>query len=95
MLTDPRQALAEQSSFVSYLVGLVGLARMVHALAADGNRRADPPREADDAVHLLLGLASVAEAIERLADRAPAQPSSPAVAAPPPSTSETDNRWLR
>ena len=42
-LTDPRDALAEQSSFISYLVGLAGLARVVHALAADGDRRVDPP----------------------------------------------------
>ena len=54
-LTDPRDALAEQSSFVSYLVGLAGLARVVRALAADGDRRADPRRDADDFVHLLLG----------------------------------------
>ena len=54
-LTDPREALAEQSSFVSYLVGLAGLARVVRALAADGDRRADPRRDADDFVHLLLG----------------------------------------
>ncbi len=92
MLTDPRQALAEQSSFVSYLVGLAGLARLVHALAADGNRRADPPREADDAVYLLLGLASTAEVIERLADRPPVQT---AAQGPPLLVSETNNRWLR
>ena len=92
MLTDPREALAEQSSFIGYLVGLAGLARVVHALAADGNRRADPPGEADDAVHLLLGVASVAEAIERLAESAPAQPCPPAAASPP---SSTNTRWLR
>ena len=60
-LTDPREALAEQSNFVGYLVGLAGLARMVHTLAADGDRRADPPRDADDFVHALLGLASLGD----------------------------------
>jgi hypothetical protein len=91
-LTDPRDALVEQSSFVSYLVGLAGLARVVHALAADGDRRADPHRAADDFVHLLLGLASVGAAIERLAESAPA-PRSHAPAAPPPTSSNA--RWLR
>ena len=72
-LTDPREALADQSSFISYLIGLAGLARVVHALAADGDRRADPSRDADDFVHVLLGLASLGDAIERLAESAPAQ----------------------
>ena len=67
-LTDPREALADQSNFVGYLVGLAGLARVVHALAADGDRRADAPRDADDFVHVLLGLASLGAAIERLAN---------------------------
>jgi hypothetical protein len=89
MLTDPREALAEQSSLVSYLVGLAGLARVVTALADDHNRRADPPREADDLVHLLLGLASLGEAIERLAESVPAQ-RNPATTTPP-----TNVRWLR
>ncbi len=54
-LTDPREALADQSNFVSYLMGLASLAQVVHALAADGERRTDPPRDADDFVHVLLG----------------------------------------
>jgi hypothetical protein len=89
MLTDPRQSLAEHSSFVSYLLGLAGLARVVQALARDGNRRQDPPHEADDLVHLLLGLVSLGEAIERLAETAPAQQNSAAPAA------ATNTRWLR
>jgi hypothetical protein len=89
MLTDPREALAEHSSFISYLVGLAGLARVVQALASDGNRRNDGPREPDDLVHLLLGLASLGEAIERLAESIPAQRNS---AAPAPSM---NIRWLR
>ena len=92
MLTDPREALAEQSNFIGYLVGLAGVARVVHALAADGNRRADPPREADGFVYLLLAFASLGEKIERLAESTGAQPSATAVTAPRPST---DTRWLR
>lgn len=92
MLTDPREALAEQSNFIGYLVGLAGLDRVVHALAADDHRRADTPREADDLVHVLLALASLGEAIERLAESAPAQRSPVATASPPPST---NTRWLR
>jgi hypothetical protein len=91
MLTDPRDALAEQSSFVSYLVGLTGLARVVHALAEDGTRRIDPPREPDDFVHLLLAFASLGEAIDRLAEPVAAQ-DNPSAEATPPSTSI---RWLR
>jgi hypothetical protein len=92
MLTDPRPALAEQSNFVSYLVGLAGLARAVHALAADGHPRADARCEADDFVCLLLGLASAGDAISRLAESERAQPSGTTETAPPPSTS---TRWLR
>jgi hypothetical protein len=91
MLTDPREALAQQSSFVSYLVGLAGLARAVHALAGDGDHRAvDPPREADDFVHVLLGLASLGEAIERVAESVP-----PRAAGAPAAAPSTNTRWLR
>ena len=89
MLTDPREALAEHSSFVSYLVGLAGLARVVQALACEGNRQNDVPCEADDLVHLLLGLASLGDSIGRLAESAPSQRNSPA---PAPSM---NIRWLR
>jgi hypothetical protein len=92
MLTDPRPALAEQSSFIGYLLGLAGLARAVRVLAADGHSQADTPREADDFGYLLLGIASVGGAIERLAESARAQPSETPDAAPPPST---NTRWLR
>ena len=54
-LTDPREALAEQSNFIGYLMGLASLAGVVHVLAADGDARADNPRDADDFVHVLLG----------------------------------------
>jgi uncharacterized membrane protein HdeD (DUF308 family) len=92
MLTDPRKALAEQSNFIGYLLGLAGVARVVHALAADGNRRADPPREADGFVYVLLGLASLGGKIESLAESTQAQPSAAAATAPRPST---ETRWLR
>jgi len=91
-LTDPREALADQSNFISYLVGLAGLARVVHTLAAVGDRRAEPPRDTDDFVHVLLGLASLGEAIERLANSAAVAPN-PTAEAPPPTS--TTARWLR
>jgi len=98
-LTDPRDALAEQSNFIGYLVGLAGLARVVHALAGDGQSsevsRSDVPRDSDDFVHVLLGLASLGEAIERLADsaKAPQVQPNPPVESPPPAS--TTMRWLR
>jgi hypothetical protein len=86
-LTDPRDALADDSSFISYLVGLAGVARLVHTLA-DDDRRAEAPRDPDDFVHLLLGLASVGAAIERLANSAAAQQNISVPARP-------GTRWLR
>ncbi len=88
-LTDPCEALAEQSSFVSYLVGLAGLAQVVCTLAADGELRTESSGEADDLVLMLLGLASLGEAIERLAEPAPPQHRAAAATAP------TNTRWLR
>jgi len=92
MLNDPREALADQSSFVSYLVGLAGLARVVHALANEGNRRAGGAREANEIVYLLMGLSSLGEAIERLAESAPTQGPRAAETLSSPST---NTRWLR
>lgn len=86
-LTDPREALADQSDFIGYLVGLAGLARVVHTLA-DDDRRAGGPHDADDFVHVLLGLASLGAAIERFANSAVTQQNPTAAA-----TSTT--RWLR
>jgi hypothetical protein len=88
-LTDPREALADQSSFIGYLVGLAGVAGVVHTLA-DDDRRTGTPREPDDFVYVLLGLASVGAAIERLAGVPPAQQDPDSVA---PSTHNI--RWLR
>ncbi|MCV7408915.1 hypothetical protein AWC05_07045 [Mycobacterium florentinum] len=89
-LTDPREALADQSDFIGYLVGLAALARVVHTLAADSNRRVEAPRDADDFVHVLLGLASLGVAIERVAGSAIAQQITGAEPPTPP-----DRRWLR
>ncbi|MGW4095900.1 MULTISPECIES: hypothetical protein [unclassified Mycobacterium] len=86
-LSDPRAALAEQSSFIEYLVGLAAVSRAIHALAGDGTTPV-PPRPADDFVHALLGLASLGTAIERLAESATGQ----TAAAPPP---DSPRRWLR
>lgn len=87
-LTDPRAALADQSSFIGYLVGLAGLARVVDELA-DGHP-SESQREPDDFVFALLGLASVGKAIERLAYPTGLQLNSLAEQLPMPST-----RWLR
>lgn len=92
MLTDPRPALAEQSNFVSYLVGLAGLARAVQALAGDGHPRSNAGHEADDFVHLLLGVASMGGAVESLAEFAQAKPPG-IIDAPPPDSMYS--RWLR
>ncbi|HVQ98129.1 MAG TPA: hypothetical protein VMS16_04865 [Mycobacterium sp.] len=92
MLADPRPALAEQSNFISYLVGLAGLSRAVHALAADSHPGAATGHEADDFVHLLLGVASAGNAINHLAESKRTQPSGTTEEASPPSTNA---RWLR
>ena len=89
-LTDPREALAEQSTFIDYLLGLASLGRVVHAMAADADRRIDTVCD-DDFVHLLLGLASLGDSIERLAETAPPQDSSAAATA----SDSTTTRWLR
>jgi hypothetical protein len=91
-LTDPHDALADQSNFIGYLVGLAGLARLVHTLAADSNLQAETSCDSDDFVHLLLGLASLGDAIERLAEPALAQ-RYPRIAADPPGWAT--RRWLR
>ena len=90
-LTDPRDGLAEQSNFVSYLMGLANLTRMVHALAADCERRTDPPRDADHLIYVLLGLARLGDGIERLAKSAAAAPQQRAAAA----SALPETRWLR
>jgi hypothetical protein len=91
-LTDPREALAEQSNFIGYLLALASLGRVVHAMADDNDRRTDTSSDADDFVHVLLGVASLGNAIERLAETAPptAHPEITTVQSDPVIT-----RWLR
>ncbi|TFV58857.1 hypothetical protein E4P42_10160 [Mycobacterium sp. PS03-16] len=83
-LLDPRNALAEQSAFIAYLTGLAGIGHIVRDLAEHAPRThtAGP---ADDVVDLLLGLASLGAAIERLAPPPPSAPVTPT----------TGTRWLR
>lgn len=90
-LTDPHPALAEQSSFVGYLLGLVGVARSVRTLAeyADPERTGALPED-DDMVYLLLGLTSLGDAVERLAEKAQPQRNSPSSTTP-----QVTTRWLR
>jgi hypothetical protein len=92
MLTDPRPALAEQSNFIGYLLGLAGAARAVHALAADDSRAVGLPGEADDFTYLLLAIAGLGEKIERLAGSERVQNSDTTEAASPQSAT---TRWLR
>lgn len=67
-LIDPREALAEQSTFIGYLMGLASLGQVVRALVADDDGQANEPCDADDFVHLLLGIAGLGASIERLAE---------------------------
>ena len=59
----------------------------MHALAAEGDVPPDTVRDADDFVHLLLGLASIGKSIERLAESA--VPRSHSVTVSPLSVSTT------
>jgi hypothetical protein len=96
MLTDPPELLAEQSSFVNGLVGLAGLAEVVRALAAaDGARATTPATEADDWVHLLLGVASLGTAVGQLAPAAATDQSEADQSAAPPAPGRPPSRWLR
>ncbi len=73
-LTDPREALADNSDFIGYLVGLAALADMVRALASDTDHRVEPVRDCDDFRYALLGLASIGAAVERMAKCVTQQP---------------------
>jgi hypothetical protein len=90
-LTDPREALADQSDFIGYLVGFAGLSRVVQTLAAADDGRRGDPRDADDFVHVLLGLASIGATIERFANPAVVQ-RNPTETSPPGAST---TRWLR
>lgn len=89
-LTDPRQALADQSTFIDYLLALAGLAQAVRSLGDQRGDRAQPDCAPDDFVHLLLGIASLGATIERLG--ATATPPTPALDG---SASPIAARWLR
>ncbi|ART68056.1 hypothetical protein BTO20_05120 [Mycobacterium dioxanotrophicus] len=82
-LDDARPALAENAGLIDYLVGLAGLGRLVRTLGTGGSER----RDADDFVHVLLGLAALGARVERLA---PPLPPARAGAAP-----DSSARWLR
>lgn len=86
-LTDPTAALADDCSFIGYLVGLASIGRVVHTLA--GAPEAVTPRAADDLVHLLLGLASLGAGIESLGQR------TGAAARDTARTAADTTRWLR
>jgi hypothetical protein len=88
-LTNPCDALAEQSSFVGYLLGLTGIATAIRQLAGDDAGFLDPPSDADDFVLVLLGIASLGEQIERLGETAAGQPD------PTTEPTATTFRWLR
>jgi hypothetical protein len=90
-LTDPCDALAEQSSFIGYLTGLASVSRMVHALA-DHDRQTGPLGDADDLVSVLLGLASLGDTIQRLISPVATQPSPTDRAV---TTARSTTRWLR
>jgi|SoiMethySBSTD1v2_1073268.scaffolds.fasta_scaffold651061_2 hypothetical protein len=79
MITDPHEALAEQNQVVAALVGLAALGRAVRALAAGA--RHPTPRAADGVVHLLLAVAHLGDAVERLVPPA-AAPASDGAAPP-------------
>ena len=87
-MTDPCDALAEQSSFIGYLMGLAALGRVVQAMAVEGRPGPQPPGEPDDLVDVLVGIAGLGEAIRQMAEHAAVQ-DNPTV--PPPA----DTRWLR
>ncbi|HEY1971975.1 MAG TPA: hypothetical protein VGH89_28730 [Pseudonocardia sp.] len=93
MLTEPRPALAEQSSFHQALVGLAGVGALVSALASDATPPRRPGVEPDNFVYLLLGMASLAEMIDQLG-RPEQTPQSPKRSADPPSSTHGQT-WLR
>jgi hypothetical protein len=64
VITDPREALAEQNQVVTAFVGLAALGRAVRALSAGPRHLA--PRDADEFVHLLLAVARLGDAVEQL-----------------------------
>jgi hypothetical protein len=68
MAIDPRPAFTE-GDVVTALAGVAGVAALVRELADTAGAPASrgPSTEPDDFVHLLLGLAGLGAAVERLA----------------------------
>jgi hypothetical protein len=87
-LTDPRDALAEQSNFIGYLMGLASLARVVRGLAEGDGSGNEIHCESEEFVYLLLGFVAVGDGIERLGE----SPAAPAATVP---AREPTPRWLR
>jgi hypothetical protein len=94
MLIDPWEAFAEQGSFVNALAGLAGLARLVRALADQDGHPAPGGEQPDEFVHLLLAVASLGDAVDRLAQAAPAR-ATDGDAAQPTLAPSTAGAWLR
>jgi len=67
-LTDPREALADKSDFIGYLVGLAAVTDMVRTLAADDGSQKLSAGDCDDFIYALLGLASTGAAVERMSN---------------------------
>ena len=91
-LIDPREALAEQSTFIGYLMGLTSLGQLVRALVADDACQADKPCDADDFVHLLLGIAGLGASVERLVETRQIES---LCEADQSATDSASTRWLR
>ena len=92
-LTEPRDALADQSSLIDYLMGLAGLARVVRGLADEGVEGVEATESygtAGEFVYVLLGVARLGEAIELLAGDSGANEATEAGSANSPNV-----RWLR
>ena len=91
-LTDPRDALADQSNFIGYLMGLARLARVVHALAADGDRRVRPtPRRQTTSSTCCSAL----RAWERRSSDSPNPRRLNGIRDSEPAAGSTTTRWLR
>jgi hypothetical protein len=93
MVIDTRDAFAEQGSFVNALAGLAGLARMVRALADQDGHPAPGSGQPDEFVHLLLAVVSLGDAVDHLAQAAPARAADGNAAQP--TAPSTSGAWLR
>jgi hypothetical protein len=91
-LTDPVAALADDCSFIGYLVGLASIGRVVRTLA--GESQAGTSHPADDFVHLLVGLAGVGACIEGLVEPS-SDGGTPRPAGDAAARRLATSRWLR